>query len=92
VSSGGDFVASSAVVEKVTEHDVGELSLEAALCLLRSLVFAELALIVDTARTTVSSLDQGGSVERGVELSISGPVQPVPADVAAGCFNGAVPV
>jgi hypothetical protein len=51
------------VIDEVTIDDVGELSLEAALCLLGCLELANLAVVVLASRSTVPGLDDGHCVK-----------------------------
>jgi hypothetical protein len=67
---------------QVAVDDVGQVPLEAAAGLLGRLGLGDLALVVRLSGTGVADLVQGS-----VELAVATPMQPMPAQIAAGGFN-----
>jgi hypothetical protein len=80
------------VGDQVAVDDVGEVPLQASAGLLGGLGLGQLALVEGLSWAGVADLADRDQVQGGVELAVATPVQPMPADVAAGGLDGAVPV
>ncbi len=70
--------------DQVAVDDVGQLPFEAAAGLLGRLGLGDLALVVRLSGTGVADLADRDQVQGGVELAVATPVQPMPAQIAAG--------
>src|SRR5918994_3489656 len=77
-------VSVAMVSHQVPVDHVGELPLERPAGLLGRLGLAQLALVVDLPWAGVADLADRDQVQGGVELAVAAPVQPMPADIAAG--------
>ena len=77
---------------QVAVDHVGEVPLQAPARFLGSLGLRKLALVIHLPRAGIADLADRDEMQGGVELAVATSVQAMPADIAAGGLDGAVPV